>query len=102
MQIQVHGVDAEIARPYPPDNGVEIGAVAVEIAAGFMHGVGNSADIVLEHAAGVGIGEHDGRDAAFLQQRLEAVRVDPATGVLGDGNNLEPESRGRGGVGAVG
>ena len=31
MQVDVHGVDAEVAGPHPPDDGVEVGPVAVEV-----------------------------------------------------------------------
>ena len=34
VQVDVHGVDAEVARPHLADDGVEVGAVAVEIGAG--------------------------------------------------------------------
>ena len=62
MQIDVHGVDAEIAGPHLADDGVEIGAVAIEIGAGRMHGLGDLDDLALEQAAGVGIGQHDRGD----------------------------------------
>ena len=38
MQIEMHAVDAEIARPHPAHDGIEIGAVAVKKAPALMHG----------------------------------------------------------------
>ncbi len=60
MQIDVHGVDAEIARTHHAHDGVEIGAVAVEVGARLVHGCGDVDDLGLEQAAGVGVGQHDG------------------------------------------
>ena len=41
VQVDVHRVDAEIARPHAADDGVEVRAVAVEIGARLVHGVGD-------------------------------------------------------------
>ena len=62
MQVDVHGVDAEIARPRLADDGVEVGAVAVEIRARLMQRRGDLDDLALEQAAGVGVGQHDRGD----------------------------------------
>ena len=43
MQIDVHGVDAEIARTHAAGNGVEVRAVAIEIGARLVHRVGDLA-----------------------------------------------------------
>ena len=37
MQVDVHGVDAEVAGAHLADDGVEVGAVAVEVGAGLVH-----------------------------------------------------------------
>ena len=42
VQVDVHAVDAEIARPHAADDGVEVGAVAVEVGARRVHGLGRS------------------------------------------------------------
>ncbi len=62
VQVDVHGVDAEVARPHPADDGVEIGAVAVEVGARLVHGLGDLDDLALEQPAGVGVGQHDRGD----------------------------------------
>ena len=43
VQVDVHGVDAEIARAHAAGDGVEVRAVAIEIGAGRMHRVGHLA-----------------------------------------------------------
>ena len=77
MQVDVHGVDAEIARPHLADDGVEVGAVAVEVGAGLVHGVGDLDDVALEQAAGVGVGQHD-RGHVRPERRRDRGRVDGA------------------------
>jgi len=37
----MHAVDAQIPRPHAADDGVEIGAVAIEEGAGVMDGLGD-------------------------------------------------------------
>ena len=58
----MHAVDAEVARPHPADDGVEVGAVAIEEGADGMRGFGDFQDLSLEQATGVGIGHHDRGD----------------------------------------
>ena len=79
MQIDMHRIDAEIARPHPARDGVEIGAVAIEIGARLVHRVGDLDDVALEQSAGVGIGQHDGRDVG-TQLGLQRVDIDAAVG----------------------
>ena len=83
VQVDVHGVDAEIAGPHLADDGVEVGAVAVEIGAGGVHGVGDLDHVALEQAAGVGVGQHDRRDVGaetlpHLVERRPCRRRAPA------------------------
>ena len=59
VQVDVHGVDAEVARPHPPDERVEVCTIAVEERAGAVNQLGDFKNAVLEQAAGVGVGEHD-------------------------------------------
>ena len=62
VQVDVHGVDAEIAGPHLADDGIEVGAVGVEERAGRVHGFRDRHHVALEQAAGIGVGEHDGGD----------------------------------------
>ena len=77
MQVDVHGVDAEIARPRLAHDGVEVRAVAVEIRARIVDRLGDLDDLVLEQPAGVRVGQHDGRHIG-ADQLLHVVHMHPA------------------------
>ena len=62
VQVDVHRIDAEIARPRLADDRVEVCAVAVEIGACVMHRLGDPDDLPFEQPAGVRIRQHDCRD----------------------------------------
>ena len=61
VQVDVHRIDAEVARTHLAHDGVEIGAVAIDIAADRMHRVGYRLHVALEQPAGIGIGDHHRR-----------------------------------------
>ena len=100
MQIDMHGVDAQIARPHPAGDGVEIGAVAIEIGAGRMHRVGDLDDLAFEQAAGVGIGQHDRRHVG-TELGLQRFGIDMAIGLGGHFVHREAGESGGGGIGAM-
>ena len=50
VQVEVADVGAEATRPGDADEGVEVGAVDVHLAAGRVHGVADLTDRLLEHA----------------------------------------------------
>ena len=77
MQVDVHRIDAEIARPHLADDGVEVRAVGVEIGARRVHRVGDRHDVALEQPAGVRIGQHDGGDV-LREALLHLLRIDRA------------------------
>ena len=62
VQIDMHGVDTEIARARLAYNGVVICPVAVEIGPCIVHCVGDGDNILLEQPARIGICEHDRRN----------------------------------------
>ncbi len=62
VQVDVHGIDAEVAGADLADDGVEVGAIAIEVGAGLVDSVRDSTNVRLEQAAGVGVGEHDRGD----------------------------------------
>ena len=64
VQVEVHGVDAEIARAHLAHDGVEIRPIRIEEGSRRMHRLGDCRDVALEQPARVGIGEHDRRDLA--------------------------------------
>ena len=101
VQIEMHGVDAKIAGPDLADDGVEIGPVAIEVGADFVHRTGDLQDLVLEQPAGAGIGQHDAGDI-FAELALHRREVDPAAGIGGDGVDLVAAGGGGRRVGAMG
>jgi hypothetical protein len=82
VQVDVHGIDAKVAGTHLADDGVEIGAVAIDIAARRMDRVGDRLHVALEQAAGVGIGDHHPRDIR-PEPRLSARPDRRALGVAG-------------------
>ena len=100
VQVDVHGVDAEIAGPHAPDDGVEVGAVAIEVAARPVHRVGDVDDVVLEQAAGVGVGDHGAGDVG-AELGLEGGEIDAAAIVGGHRIDLVAAGRRGRGIGAV-
>ena len=101
MQVDVHRVDAEVARPRLAHHRVEVGSVAVEIGARRVHGVGDFHDIALEQAAGVGVGQHD-RGNVGRERRLDRFGADDAVGLGRHSAHRQADQRRGGGIGAVG
>ncbi len=71
VQVRVDDVDAHVAGAGDADEGVEVGAVAVEIRAFRVEDVGHARDLGLEHAEGVRNGDHQ-RGDVFGRPRLRA------------------------------
>ena len=61
MQVEVHDVHAEVARPGLADERVHVRAVAVDQAALRVDDPRHLADLILEHPQGVRVGQHDAR-----------------------------------------
>ena len=94
VQVDVHGVDAEIAGSNLADDGVEVGAVAVEVGAGLVHGVGDLDHFRLEQPASVRIGQHDRGDVG-AERGLH--RFDRHRAVVLGRDRLHPVAHERGG-----
>ena len=62
VQVQVHHVDAEIAGTRNARQRVHVGAVHIQQRALGVQDVRDLGDVFLEHAEGVGIGDHDPGD----------------------------------------
>jgi len=101
VQIDVHTVDAQVARPDAPDDGVEVRSVAIEITARFVDGVGDGDDIGFKQSAGVGIGEHDAGNVV-AKFGFHRVQVHAASVVRRNGVHREAAGRRRGRIGAMG
>ena len=100
VQVDVHRIDAEIARTHAPDDRVEIGAVAIDEPARRMHRVRDHAHVALEQAASVGVGDHHARHVG-AESRDQLLGIDAAVG--GRGYVLDAIARERRGrrIGAV-
>ena len=77
MRVVVHQVDAHVARPDDAEDRVHVGAVEVEQGPAVVEQLGDLADLRVEQADGVRVGDHEhGRLVAELG--LEVVEVDDA------------------------
>ena len=100
MQVQVHHVDAEVAGAHLADQRVHVGAIHVEQAALGMQDVGDFVNLLLEHAQGVGIGQHQSRDI-LVHLCFECGDVDHAARIRLQILNRVVHHGGRGGIGSV-
>ena len=58
VQVHVDDIEAHVTGAYLAENGVEVGAIVIEQAAGFVDSFGYGFDLPFEHAAGAGVGHH--------------------------------------------
>ena len=86
VQVEMADIGAVVAGPRQPDLRVQVGAVEIDLSAMAMHDVADLADVLLEHAVGGGIGDHDRGEIARVLRRLGAqiVDVDIAARIAGD------------------
>ena len=59
VQVEVHDVDAHLARLGHPEDGVEVRAVAVDQPARLVHQPRDLQEVLLEQPERVGVGEHE-------------------------------------------
>ena len=104
VQVDVHDIDAEVGGAHAAEEGVEIGAVAIEKGAFGVDKVGDVADAALEEAEGVGVGHHQGGHIAAM--RVEGlghgVGGEQAVGVTLELDDLKASHGAGGRVRAVG
>ena len=80
VQVEVADVEAEVAGARDAEDGVEVGAVHVDLhALGVAH-LGDLVDLRLEEAERIGLGDHEGRDVVG-QMPLEVEEVHVAVGL---------------------
>ena len=103
VQVQVRDVAAEVAEAREAEQGVEVGAVDVHLAAGVVHGLGDLEHVVLVDAVRRRVGDHERGERLGVQRDLRAqvVEVDVAGLVARDDDDLHAGEHGGGGVGAV-
>ena len=100
VQVEVADVEAEIARPRDAEDGVEVGAVHVDLHALGVTDLGDVHDARLEHAERVRHRDHEGGDLRPHLAR-ERVEVDLAVGQRLHLHDLVASQRRRRRVGAV-
>ncbi len=83
MQVDVHRVDAEVARAHPPDDRVEVGPVAIDEGPGGVDRVADRDHVGLEQPAGIGVGDHHRGDVG-AEAGAHRGEVDPPARVGGD------------------
>ena len=88
VEIEVHDVEAHVARPDHAQQRVHVGAVVVEQAAAVMDQPGDFPDVTLEEAQGVGVREHDAGDVR-TEERLQRVHVHEAVLLGLDDHDVE-------------
>ena len=101
VEVEVDDVEAHVAEAGAAEEGVLVGAVAVEEGAGFVDHLRDLSDVGVEEAEGGGEGQHH-RSYALVEVGREEIEVGIAVGVRGDGDDLEAGHGGGRGVGAVG
>src|SRR2546421_7614853 len=95
VEINMHRVDAEVARTRLAHDRVEIRPVAVEISPGLMHQSGYFEGILLEQSASVGIGQHD-RGDVWREPAIDLGRVKCAIRARGKRTDFESGAGRRG------
>ena len=100
MEIEVHHVDAKIARSDFAHKGVHVRAVHIEQRALGVQDVGDLVDLALEDADGARVGEHQ-RGNVLGDQALKRGDVDHAERVRLDVLHLVADDRGGRRVGAM-
>ena len=83
VQVDVHRIDAQITRPHPPDDGVEIRTIAIDIAACGMDRIGNGLHVPFEQAACVGVSDHDAGHIR-TKPRLQRIQINAPFGRCGN------------------
>ncbi len=104
VQVQVRDIAAEFARFGEADQGIQVRAIDVDLAAASVHRVANHADVVVVNAVRGGVGNHDRgqRGRMLLDFRGQVLVVDRSVLGGGDDDDLHASEHGRGRVGSVG
>ena len=87
VQVVMHEIEADLARLDDAQNGVEVRAVTIHQAARFVHKLRHFADVFLEQANRIRVGQHHA-SGARRKLGLQVVDIDIATGVAFDLDNL--------------
>ena len=104
VEVDVHDIEAHVARTAFAEKGVEVSAVVVHQATSLVHHFGDFQYARLEDTEGVGVGHHHGCHLVthLCEELAEVVNIHSAVRLALDLYNLQATDSGRGGVGAVG
>ena len=104
VQVEMRHVRAELSGQAQPEQGVEVGAVHVDLAAGGVDHLANLDDGFLEHAVGGGVGDHQRGQivGVGLGFRAQVGEVDVAVLVAGHHLHGHPGHHRARRIGAVG
>ena len=103
VQVEVRNIPAKVAIPRVPEQGVEVGAVDVDLSPGGVHSIRDRPHLVLIHAVRARVGDHESRDRFGMRGDLRAkvVKVYIAEVVTRDDDDRHTGEHGAGRVGAV-
>ena len=101
VQVEVHDVEAHVARPREAHDRVQVGAVVVQRGAHAVHDLGDLGDVLVEDPERVGVRQHQAGDVA-VGLAAQVLEVHPAGLVGVELDHLQPGHRDRRRVGAVG
>ena len=87
VEIDVHDIEAHIARTTYAKHRVEVGTIVVHECATIVDELGNLRYLALEESEGVRVGHHHGSHAV-VEQALEVVDIHHAIGGALDLDNL--------------
>ena len=104
VKVEVTSIGTEIARAADADEGVEVGAIEIDLAASLVDLFAKVTNASFENTVGGGIGDHGRGDAGavFLNLGVEVGEVDVAGGIAGHGDDAEAGEDGGGRIGPVG
>lgn len=104
MEIDVHHVEAHIARAAGTEHRIEVGPVVVHQTTTTMDEFCDLRDMFLEESEGIGIGHHHGGDVgAFLtDQSFQVGYINESSRIRLHLEDLEATDGGRSGVRAMG
>ena len=104
MKIEVAGIDAKFARTADADEGVEVGAIHIDLAPCLVDFLADISNRRFKDPVGGWVRDHGGGDAGtvLLKFGIEVSEVDVALVVAGDCNDSKTDENGTRGIGPVG
>src|SRR5262249_38990220 len=75
VEVEMNHVDAHVARPGDPDEGVHVGTVHVNETARFVNDVADLFDVGFEQAERVGISQHQTGDVAMCAEFAQVIEI---------------------------